>query len=148
MEFGNILNLRATDNYETNGTTYTDALGNQVLSTNGLGQIDFVQPGFLNDQLKIKQLGLMNTQQKNADLANQMYTDKINSPMYKAMPYFQGFGLATQGLGSLANIYSGFQQLKLAREQTDMARDQWNETKNEIARIKKVRDNLNTSYMS
>ena len=71
-----------------------------------------------------------------------------SSFMGQASPYIKGFAGITQGLGSLANIYTGFQQLDMMRDQLDIAKDQWAETKNELNRIKGVRNRLNTQYMA
>ena len=52
-----------------------------------------------------------------------------------------------QGVSSLGNLYLGFQNLGLAKKQEKRAEEQWNQTKNELARIKSVRKNLTKSYM-
>ena len=56
------------------------------------------------------------------------------------------FGQLTSGLASLANIYSGFKQLDLMKDQLGIAKDQWATTKEELARVRKVRDRLNKQY--
>jgi hypothetical protein len=66
----------------------------------------------------------------------------------QSMPYIKGFAGLTSGLGSLAGIYSGFKQLDIMEDQLDIAKDQWKETKKELARVKGVRNKLNTSYMA
>ena len=52
-----------------------------------------------------------------------------------------------QGVSSLGNLYLGFQNLGLAKKQEKRAEEQWNQTKNELDRIKSVRKNLTKSYM-
>ncbi len=78
----------------------------------------------------------------------QDYLDYKKSFMGKAEPYVQGFSGIASGLGSLANIYTGFKQLGMMEDQLDIAKDQWAETKSELARVKGVRDKLNSSYMA
>ena len=51
-----------------------------------------------------------------------------------------------QGLGSLANIYMGFKGLDLAKQQLGLAKEQWATTKDEINRIKRVRQKINKQY--
>ena len=66
------------------------------------------------------------------------WQDQYLSPLLKGV----------QGLGSLANIYLGFQGLDLAKKQMGLAKDQWRETKNEINRIRNVRNKINKQYMA
>ena len=66
-------------------------------------------------------------------------------------PFRQGVQTASmigQGLGSLANIYFGFQNLGIAKDQLDISKEQWAMTKEEINRIKDVRNKLSSSYMA
>jgi hypothetical protein len=109
------------------------------LNINPLAGGSVVSPELATSQSKLYDLMGQNIQQG---------IDAKNSWMGKALPYAQGFAGLTSGLGSLASIYSGFKQLDIMDEQLDIAKDQWAETKSELARVKKVRDNLNTSYMA
>jgi hypothetical protein len=92
---------------------------------------------------------LMSAMTESYDLSNQ-YRSKLlsqmDSPIYQMQPYLQGFGQLMSGIGSLANIYSGFKQLDMMDEQLGMAKEQWATTKQELARIQGVRDKLNASY--
>ena len=58
-------------------------------------------------------------------------------------PALKGIG----ALGSLANIWMGFQGLDLAKQQLGLAKEQWATTKDEINRIKGVRNKLNQQYV-
>jgi len=92
--------------------------------------------------------GVYESQKEFYDLNNQMIKDRMGSTMYKMQPYIKGFGDIASGLGSLANIYAGFQQLGIAKDQLNMAKEQWATTKDEINRIRNVRNTLNTNYMA
>jgi len=69
-----------------------------------------------------------------------------NSFMGQASPYLKGFSTLTQGLGSLASIYSGFKMMDMYGDQLDIAKDQWATTKQELARVQGVRNKLNAEY--
>jgi len=50
------------------------------------------------------------------------------------------------GLGSLGNIYLGFESLGLLKDQNRLSRSKWKETKKELNHMRAVRDRLNASY--
>jgi hypothetical protein len=53
-----------------------------------------------------------------------------------------------QGISSLAGIYNGFKALGIAEDQLDLQKERWEETKTEMADIKKRRKKLSESYNS
>ena len=61
--------------------------------------------------------------------------------------YLKPFTQGIQALGSIGNLYLGFQQLGIAKQQLGMAKEQWAVTKDEMNRIRKVRENITKSYM-
>ncbi len=81
--------------------------------------------------------------QAGADRYNQQ-----NSTMGKLSPYVSGAATVANTLGTVANIYAGFKTLGLMEDQVDIAKDKWNTTKYEIARIQGVRNKLNKNYMA
>ncbi len=72
-------------------------------------------------------------------------TGSLNDPFRQGV---QTASMIGQGLGSLANIYFGFQNLGIAKDQLDISKEQWAMTKDEINRIKDVRKKLSSSYMA
>ncbi|RKY52267.1 MAG: hypothetical protein DRP93_08425 [Candidatus Neomarinimicrobiota bacterium] len=93
----------------------------------------------------------MNMMQSTIDsntMHNNALSDYQNSFMGQASPYITGFANVTQGLGSMASIYTGFKQLGLMEDQVGIAKDQWAETKSELNRVKGVRTKLNNDYMA
>ena len=106
------------------------------------------QNSFLDNQFKSMQIDSMRSNIETNDLANAALFKEQNSLMGQMSPYIQGFAGITHGLGSLAGIYTGFQQLDIAKSQLGIAEEQWGETKKELARVKKVRSDLNTKYTS
>lgn len=52
-----------------------------------------------------------------------------------------------QGLSTLGSLWLGFQNYKLAKNQLGIAREQWDKTKEELARIKTLREELTRRYM-
>lgn len=52
-----------------------------------------------------------------------------------------------QGLTTLGNLWLGFKQYGLYKKQLAMAQDQWNQTKQEMNRIRTLRDKLTKQYM-
>ena len=117
---------------------------------NGMNYVNGMTPTVpnLSDQLKNAQIDAFRSSIETNDLANAALLKEQNSLMGQMSPYITGFAGVAQGLGSLAGIYTGFQQLDIAKSQLGIAEEQWGETKNELARVKKVRSDLNTSYKS
>jgi len=76
---------------------------------------------------------------------NQKYWD---SPMGKAEPYLKGANSIASTFGSLANIYLGFQQMGIMKEQLGMAKEQWAEQKKELNHVRGVRKRLSAAYMA
>jgi hypothetical protein len=164
------------DNYETGGKTYIDPMTGQKVNVGGTamnvgtvtGSSGFSMPTLANigdfltldlfdfnksqTPYKFTPLGAGASQADVAraqyNLAGQAYADKMNSFWGRNADTFSGIANVAQGLGSLANIYSGFKMLDMYEDQLDMAKQQWATTQQELARIKKVRDTLNSSYMS
>jgi hypothetical protein len=74
--------------------------------------------------------------------------DYQNSFMGKASPYVKGFANIASGVSSLANIYLGLKQYKLAKEQLGITREQWAETKKEAESIRRTRRRIAQQYNS
>jgi len=68
--------------------------------------------------------------------------------MGKAEPYLKGANSIASTFGSLANIYLGFQQMGIMKDQLSMAKEQWAEQKQELAHVRGVRKRLSASYMA
>lgn len=121
-EHGSVVNVE-NGGFSTLGTTENEVLSNKLME----GVID-------------------------SNATNQKILDsnlsKIENPswMQSASPYMQGFANLAGGAASIAGIYTGFKQLGLMEDQVDIAKEQWSETKTELARVKKVRNDLNASY--
>jgi len=92
----------------------------------------------------LMKLNMMNTMQNQQGY--QQNLDNWNNGWQNQ--YLKPTLMGLQGLGTLANIYTGFQQLKLAKQQLGMAKEQWSTTKDELNRIKRVRQKLSKQYMS
>jgi hypothetical protein len=60
---------------------------------------------------------------------------------------YQALGTLGQLGSGLANIYLGFQQYDIAKDQLGLAKEQWATTKAEIDRINTTRDKLSSQYM-
>jgi len=76
---------------------------------------------------------------------NQLTIDQNNSFSNQYLkPASQVMGIA----GGLANMYLGFQNLKTQKEYLGMAKEQWAMTKDEMNRIRGVRDNITKAYNS
>jgi len=87
--------------------------------------------------------------------ANQMLGAYNGSQMQQP----QGlFGMSTDGwsaagdvmggIGSIGNMFLGFQSLGLMEDQLGLQKEQWGETKRELNTMRATRDKLNTSYMA
>lgn len=58
-----------------------------------------------------------------------------------------GLGIL-QGLGTLGSLWLGFKQYDVAKDQLGLAKEQWAKTKEELDRIKSVRQRITDSYMN
>jgi len=85
---------------------------------------------------------------KGLEYANQKQLDWDNSLIGKASPYIGAASGIASTMGSLANIYLGFQQMGIMKEQLGMAREQWAEQKQELQHVRGVRKRLTSQYMS
>jgi len=113
-----------------------------------LGDFAQLPAQFQNNAYQETILGLQGAQLNEAmrqnDLAQGRYDDWQNSWQQQYLsPALKGI----QGLGTLAGIFMGFQQLGLMKDQLGLAKEQWATTKEEINRIKSVRNKLNQQYM-
>jgi hypothetical protein len=83
-------------------------------------------------------------QGKLSNLLNIYNMEQLNQPM-------GGFDLLTKGMG-LYNMFNSWKMqndyMDMMRDQLGMAREQWQMTKDEVNRIKGVRDKINKQYMS
>lgn len=116
---------------QANIPEYTKEL-NDVYSGVSSGQIDY------NDALKVP--GFNPTYLKTMygyDPSQNSWQNQYLSPALKGI----------SGLGTLANVWMGFQNLGLAKQQMGLAKEQWGETKQELNRIKQVRKNITMNYI-
>ncbi len=97
-----------------------------------------------NNDVAMNNLITTNADQVNAN--NALNADKMNSWWTQNAGTISGITSGIQGLSSIGNMYLGFKQLGLMEDQVDIAKDQWSETKKELARIKGVRSTLNAEY--
>ncbi len=123
--------------YQTNG--FDTSLNSNIISSgnNGSNGFQYMSP-------ELESLQMDNLRLQNEQLGIQM--DKQNSFGSTMSPYMQGFANLAGGASSIAGIYTGFKQLGLMEDQVGIAKEQWKETKTELARVKKVRSELNSSY--
>ena len=75
---------------------------------------------------------------------NKSLSDYQNSWQYK---YLKPASELVSTASSLGNIFLGMKQYNLAKEQLGMAREKWDLTKQELSRIKNLRNKLTTQYM-
>jgi len=59
-------------------------------------------------------------------------------------PVMQGIN----GIATLGNLWLGFKNYGMAKKQLGLAQQQWNQTKDELNRIKTLRTKLTNSYMN
>jgi len=130
-----------------NGTLNLDPVNlpglSQLLNTNAnvsYPSLNNETTRLLNDSIR------SSTKARDYDLAKAKAFDE--SFLGKASPYISGFSNIASGLGSLANIYTGFQQLDMMKDEIDIAKQKWATTQQEIARIQGVRDKLSADYMA
>lgn len=88
------------------------------------------------------------TMSKIAEKADARLDAHYDSPIGKAEPYIKGAAGVASTVASLANIYLGFQQVGIMKDQLKMAKEQWAEQKQELAHVRGVRKRLNASYMA
>jgi hypothetical protein len=122
-----------TTNYATQGISAAPTVANANILSTGLGGGQTMNPMIQSYQDALKYA-----------LGKQKAFD--NSFIGQMSPYISGFANVAQGLGSLASIYSGFQMLDMYGDQLDIAKDQWATTKEELNRVRNVRNKLNESY--
>ncbi len=100
------------------------------------------------------QLNTNNGGSWNSSDANQM----LGAYNYQQQPQQGLFGMSTDGwsatgdmlggIGSIGNMFLGFQSLGLMEDQLGLQKEQWGETKRELNTMRATRDKLNTSYMA
>ena len=61
---------------------------------------------------------------------------------------WNAFGNVAGGIGSLGNMFLGFQSLGLMEDQLGLQQEKWGEQKAELNTMRATRDKLNTSYMA
>lgn len=97
---------------------------------------------YQNMQTNREQLGLtkgyMDWQKERYDANQNSWQNQYLKPVTQGI----------QGLSSLANIYLGFQQLDMMKQQLGIAKEQWATTKAEIARINQARKNITKAYFA
>jgi len=145
-----VVNAPATVSTQTGTASYPDTMTQigEGLGTVGSGIASLF--GFGGETIQAPKLGEGATME---DVGRSMYNlaaDRFNADQNswwgRNRNAISGLSNTTQALGSLANIYTGFKQLDLMEDSVDIAKEQWSETKSELDRVKKVRDNLNASY--
>jgi len=132
---------------ESSGYDSSDTLGNLNLF-NSMNNSKSLNTGITNPNLGSLSMSdqLMQSQKSYYDLQVQNQQDYADSFMGKISPYVKAGTAATQSLASIANIYTGFQQLKIADKTLGIAEDKWKTTKSELARVNNVRSKLNAQY--
>jgi len=60
----------------------------------------------------------------------------------------KGVSLGINTLASLGSLWLGFKNYSLAKKQLGIAKEQWNQTKQELNRIKTLREHLTQEYMN
>lgn len=124
-----------------NSQTYNnnDVLSSSLVNANNtLGGFD---PNVSNS-------GLDNAYQAQADTMNQNLENQ-NSTWGKGGNVDQGLGMAGKvigGISSLANIYLGFQNLGMAKDELKIKKDQWKESKAELNHMRATRARIGQSY--
>ena len=61
---------------------------------------------------------------------------------------WDSMGNMMSGIGSLGNIWMGYQQMGLLEDQLGLQREQWNETLAELNHQRELRDRTTTQYMA
>lgn len=106
------------------------------------------QQGFTN-QMQAPYLGFNNPGQSTlapeiADYYKGLSAQQGSFANQYMAPIAQGVG----ALSSLSNMYLGFQNLKLQKQQLGLAREQWQTTKDEMNRIAGVRTKITNQWAS
>ena len=81
-------------------------------------------------------------------LMNRQITDEEQQQNSWQNQYLKPGMELLSGLSTLGNMWLGMKQYGIAKKQLGMAEDQWNMTKNELGRIRTLRDHLTQSYMN
>ena len=74
---------------------------------------------------------------------NQALTAGVRTPFEQGI---STFSTITSGISSLANIYTGFQQLSMAKDQLAMQKKQFEESMKELNRVKAVSRRLTRAF--
>jgi len=61
--------------------------------------------------------------------------------------YLEPLNMGIQAFSTLGNLYLGFKQYDIAKQQLGMAKEQWAMTKDELNRIRATREKLTREYM-
>lgn len=107
---------------------------------------DFVnQNDFKNLSLRDQNLAIANNNSVVAGMENQQFKDSI---VGQASPYIKAGAGVINGTASLASIYTGMQQLKLAKAAESRANEIWQEQLKDLNHVRGVRKRLTTTYMA
>jgi len=85
----------------------------------------------------------------NVLLAHNIYEmDKNNTEPTWVNGYLKPAMYGVSALSTLGNLWLGFKNYSVAKKQLGLAEDQWNQTKQELNRIRALRTKLTNSYMN
>jgi len=73
---------------------------------------------------------------------------QIYPTMNQGLSTFKNVLFGFNTLATLGNIWMGFKNYKLAKNQLALAQDQWNTTKQELNHIRTLRDKLTKEYIN
>lgn len=134
------------------GVGNTPIATTQPVATPGLSTIGAPNAALntwaLPKPLQDMKIDLMTSQKNAVDYSLKKQQDADKSVIGQMSPYLDTASKAVQGISSLANIYLGFERLGLMEDQIKIAKEQWGETKQELAHVKGVRKKINSNYMA
>lgn len=129
-----------------NMSTWEGSIGQTSMQSNwntGMNNIAQFIPTSGQNYISPVQLEYLQLGKDNLDFQKQIYNNQQNS---FANQYLKPFSMGAQAINGLSNIYLGFQNLKLQKQQLGLAREQWAATKAEMDRIANVRQKLTAQY--
>lgn len=102
------------------------------------------EPMPLSQMIQMKQLDIADT---NAKTFADLLKAKLDWQNSWQNQYLKPVSMAIGALTSLGNVYLGYKQYGIAKEQLGLAKEKWNMTKDELNRISKLRTTLTNKYM-
>ena len=121
----------------------TNTQSTPVVNNSNSELVNFLQSS--NKPIEINgQNDLLKAEANYYNTLNKSLSDYQNSWQYK---YLKPASELVSTASSLGNIFLGMKQYNLAKEQLGLAREKWDLTKQELSRIKNLRNKLTTQYM-